>query len=236
MRRLAALAAGFMAGPLLLVSFGRTIAFVYAVERASNARHESGVAAAREIAAAVDDYRRRYHRVPTAEEGLAALTPDFLERVPRDPWGRPFLYTTTGNDFADVLSYGADGAPTGEGADADISARYGRSGARPPQWLRRAAVVLMLAVPLAAFALAYLRASAAAADVLSGAALFWSALLAATFGNAFGRSSLASAALLACLLCLTGAAALRSGARGALTVTFAGVIAVQLALIAILVI
>jgi general secretion pathway protein G len=231
---MATFAAGFLLGPLLIVSLAQTIALVYRLDRASNAQHESAVAAVREIANAVDDYRRRYHRVPSAEDGLEALTPDFLQRVPSDPWGRPFLYTTMGTDFADVLSYGADGEPTGEGANADISARYGRQGSRPPQWLRRAAVVLMAAVPLVAFALAHLSASIAAADVLAGSAFFWSILLAATFGNALA-SPLAAAALGASLLGLTGVFAQRAPARGALWVTLLGVAAAQVVLITIVV-
>lgn len=39
-----------------------------------------------------------------------------------DPWGRKFVLVVPGNrnvDF-DIVSYGADGAPGGEGEDADI--------------------------------------------------------------------------------------------------------------------
>jgi len=235
MRRAATVAAGFLLGPLLIIALGRAIALVYGVDKTSNARYESAVAAVREIANAVDDYRRVYHRVPSAADGLHVLTPDFLARVPRDPWGRPFLYTTTGTDFADVLSYGADGEPTGEGEDADISARYGRLGSRPPQWLRNAAVVLMAIFPLVAFALAYLRVAPPAADLLAGAGIFWSTLLAATFGNAFG-SGLAAASLAASVFCLTGVFALRQPTRSALLTTVAGIAAAQALLIAIVVI
>ncbi len=74
---------------------------------------------------------------PTTEQGLAALVmePDteplprkwhkggYLDRdaVPRDPWGNQYLYLSPGlhKDF-DIFSYGADGAPGGDGKDADI--------------------------------------------------------------------------------------------------------------------
>jgi Type II secretion system (T2SS), protein G len=45
-----------------------------------------------------------------------------------DAWGRPLVYLRpgSGNDY-DLLSYGADGAPGGEGLEADISAGAGAS-------------------------------------------------------------------------------------------------------------
>ena len=46
----------------------------------------------------------------------------YLERVPKDPWGNPFVYTSPGQyaDY-DISSYGADGVPGGEGEDADVN-------------------------------------------------------------------------------------------------------------------
>ncbi|MFP4306030.1 MAG: type II secretion system major pseudopilin GspG [Desulfococcaceae bacterium] len=75
---------------------------------------------------------------PTTEQGLQALVeppqtgnaPDnwkkggYLEkgRVPVDPWGNEFVYLSPGiqNEY-DIVSYGADGAPEGEGANQDIN-------------------------------------------------------------------------------------------------------------------
>ena len=51
--------------------------------------------------------------------------------MPRDPWGNPYVYEPSGADWADVLSYGADGQPGGKGAGADISGRFGRLGSTP---------------------------------------------------------------------------------------------------------
>lgn len=74
---------------------------------------------------------------PTTEQGLLALIiePDTeplpskwhkngyldMETVPKDPWGREYYYLSPGlhKDF-DIFSYGADGAPGGEGKDLDI--------------------------------------------------------------------------------------------------------------------
>ena len=44
-----------------------------------------------------------------------------MDRLPKDPWGQVYQYLSPGvhGDF-DVFTYGADGAPGGSGADADI--------------------------------------------------------------------------------------------------------------------
>ena len=72
---------------------------------------------------------------PSTEQGLRALVskpetgkvpgkyPDggYLKRVPKDPWGNDYVYLAPGvhGDF-DLISYGADGEPGGEGKNADI--------------------------------------------------------------------------------------------------------------------
>jgi len=74
---------------------------------------------------------------PSTEQGLKALVempssgqiPDnyrqggYLEKreVPADPWGRPYIYISPGeNRPYDIISYGADGLPGGDGYNADI--------------------------------------------------------------------------------------------------------------------
>ena len=70
---------------------------------------------------------------PTTEQGLKALRiqPEGVEQwagpylpqdVPNDPWGHPYLYKFPGDhgDEPDVVSFGQDGAPGGEGNAADI--------------------------------------------------------------------------------------------------------------------
>ncbi|QXI36678.1 type II secretion system major pseudopilin GspG [Pseudomonas xantholysinigenes] len=45
----------------------------------------------------------------------------YLERLPNDPWGRPYQYLNPGaNGEVDVFSLGADGQAGGEGVNADI--------------------------------------------------------------------------------------------------------------------
>ena len=96
------------------------------------------IAAKQDIASlqqALKLYRLDNQRYPTTEQGLQALlvkpttTPipanwkagGYIERLPKDPWGSPYQYLNPGvRGEIDVFSYGADGAPGGEGNDADI--------------------------------------------------------------------------------------------------------------------
>ena len=96
------------------------------------------IAARQDIASlmqALKLYRLDNHRYPSTEQGLQALaarptsaplapnwkTGGYVERVPNDPWGRPYQYLNPGTrGELDVFSMGADGASGGEGNDADI--------------------------------------------------------------------------------------------------------------------
>ena len=50
--------------------------------------------------------------------------PYLQKDVPPDPWGHPYVYQTPGQQGEfDLLSYGKDGQPGGEGDAADISYR-----------------------------------------------------------------------------------------------------------------
>jgi general secretion pathway protein G len=46
----------------------------------------------------------------------------YISKIPMDPWGNPYVYLCPGThgDY-DLLSYGADGEPGGEGNNADIA-------------------------------------------------------------------------------------------------------------------
>lgn len=86
------------------------------------------------INTALKFYRLDNFAYPSTDQGLEALVanPDdpnvrnwksggYLERLPRDPWGNPYLYLNPGNNGAiDIYTLGRDGRPDGEGMDADI--------------------------------------------------------------------------------------------------------------------
>lgn len=80
------------------------------------------------LATALDNYRLDIGGYPRTLEGLVENDtgreiwggPYIRDDVvPKDPWGNDYVYTPGDKDF-DLLSYGADGAPGGEGDDADI--------------------------------------------------------------------------------------------------------------------
>lgn len=87
------------------------------------------------IETALKLYKLDNFNYPTTEQGLEALVsktsiaPEprnfkkdgYLERLPKDPWGRDYVYISPGDhgDF-DIITYGRDGVPGGEDQDADI--------------------------------------------------------------------------------------------------------------------
>lgn len=90
------------------------------------------------LTVALDNYRLDNGRYPSTSQGLDALRarpagepvpanwrgPYLRKDVPLDPWGRPYVYASPGEhnpDAFDLQSLGRDGAPGGEGEDADIA-------------------------------------------------------------------------------------------------------------------
>lgn len=82
---------------------------------------------------AIDQFRLDVGRYPSTEEGLASLItrpsnlnkwdgPYLSKNVPVDPWGNPYVYKSPGDhgDY-DLISYGKDGRPGGDGEAADIT-------------------------------------------------------------------------------------------------------------------
>lgn len=96
------------------------------------------VAARADIAAitqALKLYRLDNTAYPSTEQGLAALVQrpttqpqpinwkqgGYLDRVPKDPWGREYRFLNPGvRSEIDVFSLGADGEPGGEANNSDI--------------------------------------------------------------------------------------------------------------------
>lgn len=100
---------------------------------------DARIAAAKQDIASIGQalklYRLDNQRYPTTEQGLQALVTaptsgppalgwksgGYLEKLPKDPWGRPYQYLSPGvKGEVDVFSLGADGQPGGTGNDADI--------------------------------------------------------------------------------------------------------------------
>jgi general secretion pathway protein G len=103
------------------------------LERADDARVTAAKTDVNNIMQALKLYRLDNQRYPTSEQGLQALVvkptappippnwKPYLEKLPNDPWGRPYQYLNPGvKGEIDVMSLGADGEPGGEGKNADI--------------------------------------------------------------------------------------------------------------------
>jgi len=82
---------------------------------------------------ALGTYKLDTGSFPTTEQGLQALRvkPDGVNQwsgpylpkdVPNDPWGAAYMYRYPGEhgDEPDIMSYGADHQPGGDGENADI--------------------------------------------------------------------------------------------------------------------
>lgn len=82
---------------------------------------------------ALGSYKLDTGTFPSTEQGLQALRakpgevnqwagPYLPQDVPKDPWGRDYVYKYPGDhgDEPDILCYGADGQPGGDGLNADI--------------------------------------------------------------------------------------------------------------------
>lgn len=89
------------------------------------------------IGAALDAYRLDNGRYPSTAQGLESLRtmpsiepqarnwrgPYLRREVPADPWDSPYVFISPGEanpSGYDLLSYGADGQPGGEGENLDI--------------------------------------------------------------------------------------------------------------------
>ena len=82
---------------------------------------------------ALGQYKLDTGAFPTTEQGLVALRvrpaemeqwagPYMPKDIPKDPWGHDYIYKFPGDhgDEPEIVSYGADGQPGGEGINADI--------------------------------------------------------------------------------------------------------------------
>lgn len=92
----------------------------------------------RSISERLKEFRRDCNFIPTTDQGLDALVEKptggreckryapggYIDggKVPLDPWDGEYIYESDGKTFT-ILSYGADNAEGGEGADADINSK-----------------------------------------------------------------------------------------------------------------
>ncbi|MFO1264318.1 MAG: type II secretion system major pseudopilin GspG [Rhodoferax sp.] len=103
------------------------------LDRADDARSTAAKTDVNNLVQALKLYKLDNQRYPTSAQGLQALLAKptegpvpanwkrYLDKLPNDPWGRPYQYLNPGiKGEIDVFSFGADGQPGGEGKNADI--------------------------------------------------------------------------------------------------------------------
>jgi len=101
--------------------------------QADKARKTAARAQINAFMTALGSYKLDTGGYPTTEQGLQALRakpenvngwqgPYTDKEIDNDPWGHPYLYRFPGEhgDEPDLVSYGADGQPGGDGTNADI--------------------------------------------------------------------------------------------------------------------
>ena len=103
------------------------------LDRADDARVMAARTDVNNLNQALKLYKLDNQRLPSTEQGLQALVvrpaaspvpanwKPYLDKLPNDPWGRPYQYLNPGvKGEVDVMSLGADGQPGGEGKNADV--------------------------------------------------------------------------------------------------------------------
>ena len=132
-------AAGFTLIEIMVVVVILGILAALIVPKIISRPDEARISAARQdvatLAQALKLYKLDNLAYPTTDQGLQALvnkpaaapiptnwkTGGYVERLPKDPWGRDYRYLNPGlHGEIDIYSLGADGEPGGEGNDADV--------------------------------------------------------------------------------------------------------------------
>jgi general secretion pathway protein G len=106
------------------------------LDEPEKARRTKAAAQIKSFESALGMYKLHNGFFPTTEQRLDALVvkPErgrmptnykeggYISKIPLDPWGNPYIYLCPGTHFDyDLVSYGADGEPGGEGDNADIA-------------------------------------------------------------------------------------------------------------------
>ena len=122
---------------IVIIALLSTIAVPQFLAHLRKANKAAALSQIKNFETAVEGFKLNHNRPPTSEEGLQALieNPGNLEgwtkmikrkTLPKDPWGNDYVYMCPGEDDAEyeIISYGKDGQPGGEGDDADISSNF----------------------------------------------------------------------------------------------------------------
>lgn len=119
---------------IVILGILATLVMPRILDRPEQARRVQAKVQIRNFQSALALFKADTGRFPTTSEGLDALVSDpgvrgwrsggYLDQasVPNDPWGNPYQYLSPGREGRDydLVSYGRDGEPGGEGDNAEI--------------------------------------------------------------------------------------------------------------------
>ena len=107
---------------ITIIALFSAVAYQRMVPALDDARRTAAKTQVEALDAILMRFNIEHARFPTEEEGLASLRPFMQQDLPTDPWKRPYIYRYPGEHGPepDVMSYGADGEPGGQGVNGDI--------------------------------------------------------------------------------------------------------------------
>ncbi len=120
---------------IVILGILATVIFTRVSDRPEQARRTKAQVEIRQLQTSLELFKLDNGFYPSTEQGLQALVkkpttgripknyPEsgYLDKIPNDPWGSPYVYICPGThgDY-DLESYGADGQDGGEGKDEDV--------------------------------------------------------------------------------------------------------------------
>jgi general secretion pathway protein G len=120
--------------PILVVGLLTTIVMQSLRGASDKAKRTKAQADIAELKTALDRYHLDNGYYPTTDQGLRALVTlpttgivplvydsgGYIERLPRDPWGKPYFYQSDGNSYV-LKSLGPDGVESADDIDTSQS-------------------------------------------------------------------------------------------------------------------
>jgi len=108
---------------LVIISLVAGTVGVAVMKQLENAKQKQAKIQIHNLSEALELYKLQFHNYPGTGEGLQALVSPkgnaqpFLNSVPKDPWGRDYVYIYPGSSNPsgfDLLSYGSDGVQSAD--------------------------------------------------------------------------------------------------------------------------
>jgi len=111
-----------------LIAGAVTVAVIPRINEARVSRTQLDIGS---IENALKLYYARTGKYPDTATGFKVLLDlQLLDKAPKDAWGNDYVYLLE-NGRPVITSYGADGAPGGDGVNADITNRPAATAAKP---------------------------------------------------------------------------------------------------------